>query len=188
MSDIKKWNERYQNNSVFPPPCQVLHQHMHLLPQSGKALDLACGLGANALLLAKYGLETEAWDYADTALQQLQMQAQKQQLNIKTVIRDVIISPPDANSFDVIVVCHFLERELFPKLIAALKPNGLLFYQTFTQIKVNDNGPKNVAYRLAKNELLQLAQDLTLISYYEVNQLGDINKGLRNEAWLIGQK
>jgi 2-polyprenyl-3-methyl-5-hydroxy-6-metoxy-1,4-benzoquinol methylase len=183
-----QWNARYQNKPILPPPCQVLQQHTYLLPQLGRALDLACGLGANALLLAQQGLETEAWDYAETALQQLQVRAQQQQLTIKTVVRDVVTFPPEKQCFDVIVVCHFLERTLFPHLINALKPQGLLFYQTFTQVKINDAGPRHMAYRLAENELLQLASNLSIVSYNEAGILGDTRVGLRNEAWLIGQK
>lgn len=49
-------------------PSQVLLDNSHLLPASGRALDLACGLGANALYLAKRGMTTSAWDLSPVQL------------------------------------------------------------------------------------------------------------------------
>jgi tellurite methyltransferase len=183
-----KWNNRYQALTNKPPPCQVLAAYTHLLPTQGKALDLACGLGANALLLARHGLETNAWDSAEVALKRLQIFAQNQQLQIHTQVRDVILSPPEPATFDVIVVCHFLERSLASVLTQALKPNGLLFYQTFTRTTVSDIGPKNPAYRLADNELLRLFANLQVVVYHEEGNIGNITEGFRNQALLIARK
>lgn len=188
MMTAIKWNNRYQTTSDMQEPCQVLADYTHLLPSTGTAVDLACGLGANALLLARHGLETYAWDYAKTALERLQIQAQSQQVQIHTQVRDVIISPPTPATYDVIVICHFLARDLAPALIQALKPNGLLFYQTFTRIHVHDYGPKNPSFRLENNELLHLFSDLQVVIYREEGCIGDITQGFRNEALLIARK
>ncbi len=189
MKNAHDWNSRYQTLTQVPQSSQVLSAYTHLLPSKGKALDLASGLGANTVLLAKHGLETYAWDYADTALVHLQAHAKKHKVLIHTECRDVVVSPPLPHTFDVIVVCHFLERSLVPFLIDALKPNGLLFYQTFTRCKVSTSGgPQNPVFRLADNELLHLCQKLQIIVYCEEGNVGDIKKGFRNEALLIGQK
>jgi SAM-dependent methyltransferase len=182
------WNTRYQTTTDIPPPCQVLSDYVHLLPTTGTALDLACGLGANALLLAGYGLETYAWDYAETALERLKTFAQAQKLQIHTQVRDVVVSPPPPATFDVIVVCHFLDRSLVPALVHALKPNGLLFYQTFTRTCVSDWGPKKPEFRLADNELLQMFADLQIVVYREEGKIGDTAQGFRNEALLVARK
>jgi tellurite methyltransferase len=47
-----KWDARYRERDRIPSPALVLSENLHLLPGSGAALDLACGLGENALLLA----------------------------------------------------------------------------------------------------------------------------------------
>ncbi|MCK5522542.1 MAG: methyltransferase domain-containing protein [Thiomargarita sp.] len=187
MSSIK-WNNRYQTTTDMPSPCHVVAAYTHLLPANGTALDLACGLGANALLLARHGLETHAWDYAQTALERLQRDAETQQVQIHTQIRDVLIEPPSPATFDVIVVCHFLYRNLAPTLIQALKPKGLLFYQTFTRTCVSNCGPKNPDFRLKDNELLRLFSDLQIVVYREEGYIGEITEGFRDEALLIAQK
>ncbi len=186
---VIEWNQRYQTTTTLPlQPCKVLADYTYLLPTTGIALDLACGLGANALLLARHGLETHAWDYAETAIKRLQAKAQSQQLQIHTQVRDIIASPPPADTYDVIVVCHFLDRQLSPALIKSLKPNGLLFYQTFTRTTINEAGPKNPRFRLADNELLHLFSDLQIVIYHEEGTIGDITQGFRNEALLIARK
>jgi 2-polyprenyl-3-methyl-5-hydroxy-6-metoxy-1,4-benzoquinol methylase len=187
MADLNQWNNRYQTTTDFPEPCQVLVDYAYLLPSLGSALDLACGLGANAFFLANRGLETYAWDYAKVAITRLQAHATSQQVPIYTQVRDVVQEPPPPTTFDVIVICHFLDRSLIPSLIHALKPNGLLFYQTFTRTYVDEQGPKNPDYRLANNELLKLFSQLKIIMYREEGRVGDTTQGFRNQAQLIAQ-
>ncbi len=188
-----KWNTRYQStgNSVVTAnlsPAYILQEFQHLLPDQGKALDLACGLGANALFLAQHNLETHAWDISSVAIEKLNNEANSLNLNTKTEVRDVVAKPPEEKSFDVIVVCHFLERKIMPNIISALRQNGLLFYQTFTKARVQDTGPSNENYRLGKNELLRLCENLDVIVYREEDLIGDTASGFRNQALYIGQR
>ncbi|THK40476.1 class I SAM-dependent methyltransferase [Methylophaga sp. SB9B] len=190
MSDIQnKWDERYREAvGNYPEPALVLEQNQHLLPKHGHALDFACGLGANALLLAKLGLQTQAWDISGEALTKVAVEAKRRQLDVLTEQRDVSAAPPAKNSFDVIVVSHFLDRALCAQLVDALKPNGLVFYQTFCRDKVENKGPQNPEFLLADNELLRLFAGLKIRAYREENLLGDITQGWRNQAMLVAQK
>lgn len=182
------WNTRYAEHPGTPTAARVLVENRHLLPKAGRALDLACGLGGNAFLLAEYGLETWAWDIAETAIARLLQAARQQHLLIRAEVRDVMAAPLPAETFDVIVVSRFLERSLALPLCTALRPAGLLFYQTFTRQAVDDFGPKNPAYRLEPQELLRLFHPLRLVVYREEGLLGDTTHGWRNEAMFIGQK
>jgi tellurite methyltransferase len=184
----EKWNKRYASAQGAPRAVQVLRENRHLLPSAGEALDLACGLGGNALLLARAGLKVQGWDQSPVAIERLRSCAQADHLPVKAMVRDVIAQPPVAASFDVIVVSYFLQRELGPVLCAALRPGGLLFYQTFVKDKVSPQGPNNPEFLLAENELLTLFAPLRLRLYREEGMLGDITQGLRNEALLVGQK
>jgi 2-polyprenyl-3-methyl-5-hydroxy-6-metoxy-1,4-benzoquinol methylase len=184
-----KWDQIYRNRTSSPAEAaKVLSQHLYLLPKQGKALDLACGLGANALVLAEAGLQVEAWDISGLALQLLQENAAQQHLEIGT--RQCIISPEILadNAFDVIIISRFLDRTLCNAIMTALNPGGLLFYQTFTRSKLDQHGPNNPDYLLASNELLRLFAPLDLLYYQEDARVGDLICGDRNEAQLIGQK
>lgn len=182
------WNERYANNSDTPQACQVLREFSHLLTPQAKALDLACGLGGNALLLSKIGLVTTAWDLSSVGIEKLNYLAAQQSLSVDAVVRDVIAQPPEANSFDVIVVSYFLQRDLFPTLLAALKPSGLFFYETFIADKPEATGPSNPDFLLQQNELLGFCESLIIRAYREEGMIGDISEGTRNVAMLVGQK
>lgn len=188
-SQAEKWNANYRREPSQPlEAAKVLRENIHLLPKSGKALDLASGRGANARLLAKQKLECHAWDISQIAIEKLQEQATTENLIIHTQTRDVSFSPPEENQFDVIVVSRFLDRNLCPALIAALRPKGLLFYQTFIKDSANENGPRNPNYRLDENELLIMFGALRLIFYREEGTIGEQQEGFRNEAMLIAQK
>ncbi len=184
----KKWNSRYATAEGKPRAAPVLRENRHLLPASGDALDLACGLGGNALLLAQAGLTVQAWDLSSVAIDALRLRTAAECLPVEAVVRDVDNQPPIPTSFDVIVVSYFLQRTLAPALCAALRPGGLLFYQTFVKNKVYQQGPTNPDFLLAENELLTLFAPLRLRVYHEIGALGDITQGLRNEALFVGQK
>ena len=186
---LAKWNRIYTDTSTTDEAAaSVLADYAHLLPPRGKALDLACGLGANALFLARRGLDTEAWDLSPVAIDKLRERAGRHRLSIRARAADVEATDIGRERFDVIVVVRFLERKLAPAIVAALKPGGLLLYQTFTAEKVAEVGPSNPAYLLQANELLSLFSGLRILAYREEGRVGDCSKGLRNEAFLIGQR
>lgn len=184
--DCDKWDARYRSRfHADNQPAEVLKQNLDLLPSGGKALDLACGMGANALLLARAGLEVHAWDISGMALEALQVRAASDGIQINTEQRDVITHPPKINTFDVIVVSRFLERGLAAAIMSALNPAGRLFYQTWTQNKPPQIGPTNPAYLLAPNELIGLFRDLTVLYYREGIRPADTGYG---EALLVAQR
>lgn len=189
MSDIKlreKWDRRYDQAQQAPFALEVLIENVHLLPARGKALDLACGLGGSGLLLAERGLQTWAWDLSAVAIDTLERRAQS--LPLHAEVRDVVEDPPEPERFDVICVGHFLKRELCAHIAAALKPGGLLFYQTFGRERVDDSGPGNVRYRLATNELLELFPQLLVRFYRDEGRVEDPSRGFRNRAQLVAQR
>ena len=183
-----KWDGIYSDHTGLVEAAEVLRKNRHLLPVAGKALDLACGLGGNALLLAAHGLSVDAWDISPVALAKLQEQALYQRISIVTRqchITPAILLP---NSYEVIVVSRFLDRSLCNAIMTALKREGLLFYQTFTRDKSDQLGPSNPNYLLERNELLTLFAPLSLVYYQEYASVGDLRQGNRNEAYYIGQK
>lgn len=187
--DAEKWDAIYRSGShLRRQPARVLKEYAHLLPADGKAFEPACGNGANAMFLAQHGLETWAWDISKEAIHNLADQAKRAGLQIHTRVCDVLADVPPENSFDVIVVSYFLERQLIPHLIRALNPAGLLFYQTFIRERVDNTGPANDNYRLARNELLRLCHELHIVLYHEEGRIGNTHQGFRNEAMLIGQR
>jgi tellurite methyltransferase len=185
--DVDKWDARYADTAETPP-ARVLLENAHLLPRGGAALDLACGLGGNALLLASRGLEVFAWDSSGVAIDKLRALARVRGLTLQAEVRDVVRHPPEPGRFDVIVVSHFLDRNLTPHLIAALRAEGLLFYQTFTRSRVGECGPHNPDYLLAGGELLVMFSPLQPMVYRDEGLVGTIDQGFRGQALLVAKK
>jgi 2-polyprenyl-3-methyl-5-hydroxy-6-metoxy-1,4-benzoquinol methylase len=181
-----KWNRRHAEAPGLGAVAEVLQRNTHLLPQRGRALDLACGRGANALWLAERGLRVQAWDFAASAIARLRQAAASRGIEVQTQVRDVLAEPPGSARFDVVLVSHFLERGLFPALLAALRPGGRLFYQTFTREGADQTGPSNPVFRLAPNELLKLCSGL-LIRYYREDGAAD-GGGTRGLALLVAER
>ncbi len=206
--DREKWDGRYREAAGPGEPARVLLDFAHLLPSAGRALDLACGLGANAFCLAERGLEAHAWDASPVAVERLVREAEERGVMVRALVRDVVAAPPAPASFDVIVVAHFLERALAPALVRALRPGGLLYYQTWTRTRVDEIGPRDDAYRLEDGELLRMfaagavgitpdhadrgaassAAGLQVLAYREEGRVGDLTRGFRNQAMLVGRR
>jgi SAM-dependent methyltransferase len=184
-----RWDRRHAEAAEIGAPAEVLLRNAHLLPRGGTALDLACGRGANALWLAGHtSLAVEAWDFSPVAIARLAEAAAARGLCVAAAVRDVVTRPPAPDSCDVLVVTHFLERDLFPALRAAVRPGGLVLYQTFTREAVSSRGPSTPEWRLARNELLELFAGFVVRAYREEGTLGDTARGLRDVACLVAQR
>jgi len=150
-------------------PTQWLVDHAHLLPRSGMALDVASGTGRNALWLAGRGLDTLALDRDGTAVQGIRDAAERNRVPLRAEV--VELETEDCtlprDEFDVIVVVHYLHRPLFPALKAALRPNGILIYETFTRDQAARGRPTNPAFLLEPGELRALVAPLQILTERE---------------------
>jgi len=187
---ISKWDYVYSQYDYmrYPAAAEVLTENDFLLPSSGMALDLASGFGANSIFLAEHGLAVTAWDISGVAIEKLSTYAAQEGLNINACQHKITTESFSESSFDVIIVSRFLDRTLSDAIIGALKPDGLLFYQTFTQEKISQKPPNNPDYLLTENELLALFSPLRVVYYRENALFGNKQLGLRNEAQFIGHK
>ena len=177
----KKWDHRYRQKNTQPqqPPeaCPLLSNHRHLLPTEGEALDLACGRGGNALLMAEVGLHVTACDISAEACKQAAQHGKPFGKKLRCLNDEAAAALGTAQRYDVIVISRFLDRSLIPLTIRALRPEGLLFHQTFGIDAVD--GPTNPAYRLDHNELLALyTHPLLHIIHYDEPSLLTPSNGL----------
>jgi SAM-dependent methyltransferase len=121
----------------------------------GQVLDLACGGGRHARLLAGLGHAVIALDRDPQSL------AAATGEGIATVLHD--LEAPDAvwpfapRSLAGIVVTNYLHRPLFGHIAAALAPNGVLIYETFARGNEAFGKPSNPDFLLMPGELLALA-------------------------------
>ena len=160
---------RCREVAVVNAPSSWLLQHADLLPREGRALDVACGRGRHALWLAERGLTTLAVDANADAIRELNEAARERGLPLRADVRDLESGegPFRDSAFDVIVVVHYLHRLLFPALIDALAPGGLLIYETFTRAQAARGKPTHPDFLLQPGELLELVRPLEVLASRE---------------------
>jgi len=141
-------------HAVLEQPSAWVARFAPLIPP-GEALDLACGSGRHARLLAARGLQVTALDRDAQALAAASGQG------IATVQYDLEAPgsawPFPPARFKGIVVTNYLHRPLFGELVASLAPDGILIYETFAQGNEVFGKPSNPNFLLAPGELLDVA-------------------------------
>ena len=174
----------------WPVPAAWLVDHASLLPQAGAALDVACGRGRHALWLAARHLRVRAVDRDPDAITALAASARARGLPIEAEARDLELAPVDLGpgQYDLIVCVHYLHRPLFPALLDALRPGGLLVYETFTRAQARRGKPTNPAFLLEPGELRVLTRGLSVVDEREGAFDGrDVASIVcRKERWSVG--
>ena len=147
--DKIKWNEKYKNNKRLlekRPQSKKLTDIIKFV-KGNLALDIASGIGRNSIFLAQNGFEVKALDISSVALEELNKHNYK---NIKTKQIDLEDYCPRENSYDLIVMTNYLDRDLIPKLYKALKKDGILFIETYMFHEENEKPPSNPNFLLKK--------------------------------------
>jgi len=191
---IERTRLTQQLQRADPAPAHFLVQQLHRLPK-GKVLDVAAGTGRHSLFLASQGYQVEAIDRDAKVLMQLSATARKRKLTTLTTRTIDLEQPapyePDLGkeTYDVIVVFFYLCRSLFPYLIEALKPGGVLLYETFTiDNYFHHKHPKRWEFCLAHNELLRLTSNLHILHYDEGGHAGGQPSDSVYTAQLVAHK
>jgi len=123
-------------------------------------LDVACGSGRHLRWLAARGLQVTGVDRDAAALAPLQGLG-------RIVTADIESAPwPFAGeTFDAVVVTHYLWRALMPTIVASVADGGVLIYETFALGNEAFGKPSNPAFLLRPGELLEHARGLHVIAY-----------------------
>ena len=156
-----------------PTPSSWVARFAALVP-AGEVLDLACGSGRHAQLFARLGHPVLALDRDAQALATLAAEAAVARLAaraapITTMPFDLERDPAAADwpfepgRFAGIVVTNYLHRPLLPKIVQALRPDGILIYETFAAGNERFGKPSNPAFLLEEGELLGLG--LRVVAY-----------------------
>lgn len=176
-----------------PAPAPFLRDCLPLLPR-GRALDVACGRGRNALFLASHGFTVDAVDRDEQALAELQSAAARHGLtsiSTRALELEDAARPPEfrAAGYDVIIGFFYLHRPLFPALLRALKPGGVLVYETFlVDNHLRHGHPRRREFCLERNELLDLARGLRILRYDEGEHADAQGSGAAFTARLLASK
>jgi SAM-dependent methyltransferase len=130
-------------------------------------LDLACGLGRHALWLASRHWRVSGVDLSDVAIGKLSQAALELNVSVDLFAGDAAEYRLEPARFDLIVLFYHLDRSLFPKMVSALKPGGLLISKMSLRWHLDGklNGVK--ANPLGRNELPSLVPELHVLYHEE---------------------
>jgi hypothetical protein len=163
--DAARWNERYGQDSNLMPvePRPLLVRHVDLLPREGLAFEAAMGLGGNAGYLLERGLRVIGVDVSEVAVSQ----AKRRLPGLMAAVADLNRFYLPAGAFDVILNFYYLQRDLWPIYKRALRPAGLLFFETLTLDMLKVHSEIDRAYLLEPGELREAFADLQILVYRE---------------------
>lgn len=134
-----------------------------LVPTGGRVLDVACGAGRHARYFAGLGHTVVAVDRDPEALHQLKGVSG---IETRRVDLEGMPWPFETAAFEAVVVTNYLSRPLFPHLVAALGPGGVLMYETFMQGNERFGRPSNPDFLLRPDELLdRIAGSLSVVAF-----------------------
>lgn len=167
--DIQGWNERYLSNEsqteeIIASPTPLLVETVRHLPP-GKAFDLACGAGRNALWLAANGWTVTAVDGSPVAIDLLRREAETRHLSITAQVAD--LEPGDyslsESAWNLVIIVFYLQRDLFGPAKAAVAPGGLLL----AIVHISEPGEELKYTRLERGQLATYFTDWEVLHYYE---------------------
>ncbi|HVG22945.1 MAG TPA: class I SAM-dependent methyltransferase [Thermoanaerobaculia bacterium] len=141
---LDEWNARYRSREeISSEPASLLVDAASAFPP-GRALDLACGAGRNALWLASRGWEVTAIDGAEEAIRIVREHAPS--VDARIVDLERIERLPFADeSFDLVAILYYLHRPLFAEARRVVRPGGVVVCAVKTR----------GTYRVAPGELAQ---------------------------------
>ena len=168
-SDRERWDAKYADKPApdrLNPDDWLIEQAAGLQP--GRALELACGLGHNAIWLALHGWNVDAVDISATGLSRAEDLARHRGAQVNWIAADLDAFVPEPAAYDLVLVFRFLDRGRLPGIIQeALRPVGRLVYETFSTAHLSraDVHMKNPAFALLPGELPRLFPELEVVSY-----------------------
>jgi tellurite methyltransferase len=155
--EIQDWNKRYRlrerpAEDLDPAPTPLLIETAAALAP-GRALDLACGAGRNALWLAEHGWEVTAVDGATAAIEILQTRAAQHGVKINTVVANLEKDEFEIEParWDLVAMCYYLQRNLFEPAKRGVTPGGILL----SIVHLTEPGEEDGPHRFRPGQLEQ---------------------------------
>ncbi|MDP1537526.1 MAG: class I SAM-dependent methyltransferase [Burkholderiales bacterium] len=153
------------SHMALAEPSAWVRRWAPLVRAAGPVLDVACGGGRHALFFAARGHPVDAVDHDAAAIATLTPQA-----GITALCADIEGGtwPYAGRRYAAVVVTNYLYRPLFPALVAALAPGGVLIYETFAQGNEAYGRPANPDFLLQRGELLRVVGEARVLAYEDL--------------------
>lgn len=172
MSDLdrKKWNSRYSEGAYAERthPSELLVDAVDkCIEPGGRALDIACGAGRNALYMAECGFQVTAMDISDRALAAAGKAAAQRHLTVSWMEQDLDELSVLDGVYALICMVRYVNMPALKLAIQSLAPGGLLVVEQHLRTQSAVIGPKSPQFRVAPGELGRQTAELEHLFYQE---------------------
>ena len=168
--DSSGWDRRYGGSELIwtAEPNRFLAAEVAGLPP-GRALDLACGEGRNAVWLAEHGWQVTGVDFSQVGLDKAERLAQERGVSVRWQLADGIDYVPPPGGFDLVAILYLhldpaKTRKVLRRAAAALARGGTLLVVGHDPTNIEDGygGPQNPAILMAPDEIAAALDDLEI--------------------------
>jgi SAM-dependent methyltransferase len=185
--DRDKWNQRYAEDSYHKNnPVVLLEDWLPKIPV-GKALDVACGAGRNAISLAQAGFQVDAIDISSAGLRKARQQAESRGIKINWIEHDLDQAFRFDTDYDLIVVMWYVNLALITRLSGCLADGGYLLCEEHLITDQDVIGPINSNYRVAPGALREAVSGMDVLLYEEVIETGSADEPVAS-ARIVAKK
>lgn len=146
------WNERYRSKELVwgAGPNRFVREELEGVTPCGRALDLACGEGRNALWLAERGWRVTAVDFSAAGIARARSLASERGVQVDWVLADVTEWRPEAGAYALVLVAYLQipppdRRRVWARIFEALAPGGTAFLVGHARRNLHEGlgGPQN---------------------------------------------
>jgi tellurite methyltransferase len=172
-ADRSKWDQRYRDGAYAgrTHPNALLAEWVDRIPR-GRALDVACGAGRNALFLAARGFDVDAVDISRAGLDRAREHARAAGLEVNWIEHDLDTPLALDAEYALILVARYVNLPLISALTEKLAPDGFLVCEQHLATQAEVAGPSNPAFRVTPGELRAAARGL-MIHYEDEGVIDD---------------
>lgn len=187
--DAEHWNTRYRRELKFylqREPHRLVTENSRLLPSSGVALETAAGVSPLAGFLTQRNLTVISLDISCEALLAARQRVKSHTSHLSCAVMDLTDPWLPPSFFDVIFNFYFLSRPLLETYKVALKPGGMLFFETFAWNERPGSNPLHYVHPGELEEKFAGWNTLYKNEYWKQTRDGQTNK--HKAVQLIAQK
>ncbi|HET9718559.1 MAG TPA: class I SAM-dependent methyltransferase [Solirubrobacteraceae bacterium] len=149
--DRHGWDRRYAEADYIwtaTPNRFLVQEAAELAP--GRALDLACGEGRNAVWLAERGWQVTGVDFSEVALDKARRMAEDRGVSGEWIASDLVGYTPEPHAYDLVLVFYLQipedeRRAALRRAAEALAPGGTLLVVAHDSANLTDGygGPQD---------------------------------------------
>lgn len=174
QEDRERWNARHRAAEGHAgEPSVALVELAAWLPTKGRALDVAAGAGANAVWLARRGLDVTVVDVSEVGLSRAMAHARGSGVALRVERMDLEAEPLPRGPWALVLCSCYLQRELVPRMAEVLAIDGRLVWIHPITTNLERHGSPSARFLLQPGEARALVEAAGLrVLWYDEGWVG----------------